>query len=99
EPLNVNVSIGGPPALRLAAVMPLPEGMPELLFAGALGRRRIRLSSPEASWPPLPVEADFCICGTVDPKQTKPEGPFGDHLGYYSLRHDFPVLRVNKVYH
>lgn len=99
EPLKVNVAVGGPPALVLAAVMPLPEGMPELIFAGALGGRRIRLASPEIGWPPLPIEADFCICGTVDPKQTKPEGPFGDHLGYYSLRHDFPVLRVNKVYH
>jgi 4-hydroxy-3-polyprenylbenzoate decarboxylase len=101
EPLKVNVAVGGPPALMLAAVMPLPEGMPELLFAGALGGRRVRLAKPPSGtdWPPLPVEADFCICGTVDPKQTKPEGPFGDHLGYYSLRHDFPVLRVWKVFH
>jgi 4-hydroxy-3-polyprenylbenzoate decarboxylase len=50
-------------------------------------------------WPAVPADADFCICGTVDPKATKPEGPFGDHLGYYSLRHDFPVLRVSRVFH
>lgn len=99
EPLKVNVVVGGPPALTLAAVMPLPEGMPELLFAGALGGRRVRLVVPEPGWPPIPAEADFCICGTVEPTETKPEGPFGDHLGYYSLRHDFPVLRVRKVYH
>jgi 4-hydroxy-3-polyprenylbenzoate decarboxylase len=99
EPLKVNVVIGGPPALTLSAVMPLPEGMPELLFAGALGGRRIRLVRPEPGWPPIPAEADFCICGTVEPTQTKPEGPFGDHLGYYSLQHDFPVLKVRAVYH
>ena len=100
EPLKVNVAIGGPPALMLAAVMPLPEGMPELLFAGALGGRRARLVSPDPSggWPPVLADADFSICGTIDPTRTKPEGPFGDHLGYYSLRHEFPVMRVWKVF-
>jgi 4-hydroxy-3-polyprenylbenzoate decarboxylase len=98
EPLRVNVAVGGPPALILAAVMPLPEGMPELLFAGALGGRRVRLVSTPNSLPAL-AEADFCICGTIDPTRTKPEGPFGDHLGYYSLRHDFPVMTVRHVYH
>ena len=99
EPLKVNVMVGGPPSLTLSAIMPLPEGMPELLFAGALGGRRVRLVVPEPGWPPVPAEADFCIYGTVEPAGTKPEGPFGDHLGYYSLRHDFPVLRVRKVLH
>jgi 4-hydroxy-3-polyprenylbenzoate decarboxylase len=98
EPLRVNVIVGGPPALMLAAVMPLPEGMPELLFAGALGGRRVRLART-ATGLPVPAEADFCISGTIDPTRTKPEGPFGDHLGYYSLAHDFPVMRVDRVYH
>jgi 4-hydroxy-3-polyprenylbenzoate decarboxylase len=103
-PLRVNVIVGGPPALALAAVMPLPEGMPELTFAGALGGRRICLVPPAASDDaspglPIPAEADFCITGTVDPQRLLPEGPFGDHLGYYSLVHDFPVLRVERVYH
>jgi len=101
EPLRVNVAVGGPPALILSAVMPLPEGMPELMFAGALGGHRIRLVTPPVSvgWPPVPAEADFCISGTIDPRRTKPEGPFGDHLGYYSLKHDFPVMRVERVSH
>jgi 4-hydroxy-3-polyprenylbenzoate decarboxylase len=88
--------------MALAAVMPLPEGLSELMFAGALNRRRVRLSRPpDADGEALPVhaEADFCLIGSVDPAQLKPEGPFGDHLGYYSLRHDFPVLRVERVYH
>ena len=97
-PFRVNVFVGGPPALTLSAVMPLPEGLPELAFAGMLGGRRISLVSPEGGLP-MPAEADFVIVGTVDPKGLKPEGPFGDHLGYYSLAHDFPVLRVERVYH
>jgi 4-hydroxy-3-polyprenylbenzoate decarboxylase len=105
EPLAVNVVIGGPPCLALAAVMPLPEGMPELAFAGALGGRRLRMILPGSELEkanrvlPFPVEADFVISGFINPAETKPEGPFGDHLGYYSLNHDFPVMKVTQVYH
>ena len=99
EILRVNVYLGGPPAMTLAAVMPLPEGMSELAFAGALGGRRVRLAE-QPGWPlPVHVDADFCLMGEVDPEIRKPEGPFGDHLGYYSLVHSFPVLRVRRVYH
>ncbi len=98
-PLPVNVYVGGPPALAIAAMMPLPEGMPELAFAGALGGRRVRLARRNG-WPlPICPDADFCILGEIRPGETKPEGPFGDHLGYYSLRHDFPVLHVRRIYH
>jgi 4-hydroxy-3-polyprenylbenzoate decarboxylase len=97
-PFRVNVFVGGPPAMTLAAVMPLPEGMPELTFAGALGGRRIRLTRPDDALP-IAADADFCITGTVDPEKQLPEGPFGDHLGYYSLAHPFPVLNVEHVYH
>ncbi|MEZ6067586.1 MAG: UbiD family decarboxylase [Planctomycetaceae bacterium] len=98
EPLKVNILVGGPPALPLSAVMPLPEGLPELTFAGALGGRRVRLVR-QVNGPAIVAEADFCITGTIDPSRTKPEGPFGDHLGYYSLRHNFPVMNVERVYH
>ena len=98
EPLRVNIHVGGPPAIPLAAVMPLPEGLPELTFAGALGGRRIRLVR-QRNHLPLIADADFCISGTIDPDQLLPEGPFGDHLGYYSLVHDFPVLNVDHVFH
>jgi len=103
-PFRVNIFVGGPPAMTLAAVMPLPEGLPELAFAGALGGRRVRLTYPPATSAmpsPLPVaaDADFCITGIVDPQKQLPEGPFGDHLGYYSLAHPFPVLNVERVYH
>ena len=98
EPLPVNVFVGGPPSLTVAAVMPLPEGLPEIAFGGLLGGHRIPLVTA-ANGLPMPAEADFVLCGTVDPQRTLPEGPFGDHLGYYSLVHDFPVLRVERIYH
>jgi 4-hydroxy-3-polyprenylbenzoate decarboxylase len=97
-PFRVNVFVGGPPAMTLAAVMPLPEGMPELTFAGALGGRRVRLACLPGQLP-IAADADFCISGTVDPQRQLPEGPFGDHLGYYSLKHSFPVLNVERVSH
>lgn len=98
ERLRVNVVVGGPPALAVSAVMPLPEGMPELSFAGVLGGHRMELV-PAANGLPMPAEADFVISGVIDPTRTKPEGPFGDHLGYYSLIHDFPVMTVEAVHH
>ena len=97
EPLRVCVFVGGPPAHTFAAVMPLPEGLPELVFAGMLARRRVRMATHEGFR--VAADADFCIAGTIDPTRTKPEGPFGDHLGYYSLRHEFPVMRVHAVWH
>jgi len=98
EPLPVAVTVGGAPAMTLAAVMPLPEGLGELTFAGALGGRAVRVvQGPHAA--AFYADADFAIVGSIDPKQTKPEGPFGDHLGYYSLQHPFPVMRVEQVYH
>ncbi len=96
-PFRVNVLVGGPPALSLAAVMPLPEGMPEVAFAGVIGGRRVTMHQPDSGLPVL-ADADFCISGTVEP-HLLPEGPFGDHLGYYSLAHPFPVLRVERVTH
>ena len=97
EPLRVAITVGGSPAMSLAAVMPLPEGLTELTFAGALAGRRVRMIRGDHA--PVYADADFAIVGTVDPNVTKPEGPFGDHLGYYSLRHPFPVMRVEQVWH
>ncbi len=97
-PLKVNVFVGGAPAMTLAAVMPLPEGLAEIFFAGAMGGHRIPMVGIDGGLP-VPAEADFCICGTLVKGVQKPEGPFGDHLGYYSLAHHFPVLRVDKVFH
>ncbi len=97
RPLRVNIFVGGHPAMSLAAVMPLPEGMSELTFAGALAGHRIPMICRGDDLP-IYADADFCISGTVISGKQLPEGPFGDHLGYYSLAHDFPVLQVEKVY-
>ncbi|MFC5405310.1 UbiD family decarboxylase [Cohnella soli] len=95
-PLKVSIFIGGPPAHTLSAVMPLPEGMSELTFAGLLAGHRFRYSYIDGFC--VSNDADFVITGEIHPGETKPEGPFGDHLGYYSLTHPFPVMRVHKVY-
>ena len=97
KPFRVNVFVGGAPAMTVAAVMPLPEGLSELTFAGAIGGHRIPMIR-QSDRPALYAEADFCISGVVE-SQTLPEGPFGDHLGYYSLAHQFPVLKVERVFH
>lgn len=97
-PFRVNIFVGGAPSMTVAAVMPLPEGMPEISFAGLLGGHRLEMACRNGQLP-IAAEADFCITGIVDPDRTLPEGPFGDHLGYYSLAHDFPVVRVERVYH
>jgi 4-hydroxy-3-polyprenylbenzoate decarboxylase len=96
QPLKVSIFVGGPPAHSVAAVMPLPEGLGEATFAGALGGHRFRYTYKDGFC--ISTDADFVITGTVEPQQNKPEGPFGDHLGYYSLKHDFPLMKVHKVY-
>jgi 4-hydroxy-3-polyprenylbenzoate decarboxylase len=95
-PLKVSCFVGGPPAHTLSAVMPLPEGMSELLFAGVLGNRRFRYSYQDGY--AISSDADFVITGFVNKQENKLEGPFGDHLGYYSLQHNFPLMHVHKVY-
>lgn len=95
-PLQVSCFVGGPPAHSLAAVMPLPEGLSEMTFAGLLAGRRFRYSYHQGHC--ISNDADFIITGSVFPGDNKPEGPFGDHLGYYSLTHPFPVMKVDKVY-
>lgn len=95
-PLKLSCFVGGPPSHTVAAVMPLPEGISEMTFAGVLGGRRFRYTYRDGFC--LSTDADFVITGEVFPGENKPEGPFGDHLGYYSLQHAFPLMRVHKVY-
>jgi 4-hydroxy-3-polyprenylbenzoate decarboxylase len=97
QPFNCSVFVGGPPSHAFSAIMPLPEGLSELTFAGMLAGRRFRYTRRDGHF--LSGDADFVITGEILKNVKKPEGPFGDHLGYYSLTHDFPVMRVHKVYH
>jgi 4-hydroxy-3-polyprenylbenzoate decarboxylase len=105
QPFPVTITVGGTPAMTLAAVMPLPEDVGELTFAGALAGHRIPMivkkNSSASTLPTAPIyaDADFAITGIIDPNSLKPEGPFGDHLGYYALTHPFPWMQVTGVYH
>lgn len=97
EPFRVSVFVGGPPSHAFAAIMPLPENLSEMTFAGLLNSRRFRYFRMNGHI--ISADADFCITGTVVKGKKMPEGPFGDHLGYYSLKHDFPVMKVEQVLH
>ncbi len=97
--MPVNVLIGGPPALILAAIAPLPENVPEVLLASLLLGERLRSANNPAGPLPLVADCEFCLVGHVAPGDRHPEGPFGDHYGYYSLRHDYPRLTVDALLH
>ena len=96
EPLPVTVFLGGPPALILSAIAPLPENVPELMLASLIAGERLRLA-PGPGPHPVVAEAEFALVGRVPPGVRRPEGPFGDHYGYYSLRHDYPVFEVEAL--
>ena len=90
--------LGGPPALILAAIAPLPENVPEVLLASLIAGQRLRVIDGYGAHP-LVADAEFALIGEVRPHERRPEGPFGDHYGYYSLRHDYPVFHVKQLAH
>ena len=97
-PLPVTVFLGGPPALTLSAIAPLPENVPELLLASLIAGSKLPLVDGYGPHP-LVGSAEFALLGDVQPHARRPEGPFGDHYGYYSLQHDYPVFDVRRVAH
>ena len=100
QPLNVNINIGGAPAMILAAIAPLPEDVPELMLASLLANGKIEtVKNPLPNGLRLIAEAEFILSGKVLPNIRKPEGPFGDHYGYYSLVHDYPVFECEAIFH
>lgn len=99
QALPVTIFIGGPPALILSAITPLPENVSELLIAGLMQGRKLGITSCKESPYPLIGECEFALVGEALPHQRRPEGPFGDHYGYYSLQHDFPVFKLQALYH
>lgn len=98
EEFRCSVFVGGLPSHAFSAIMPMPEDISELTFAGMLGGRRFRYKYDDQGHF-LSSDADFVITGRIRKGETMPEGPFGDHLGYYSLEHPFPVMDVDRVYH
>jgi UbiD family decarboxylase len=100
EALKATIFLGGPPAMILSAIAPLPEGIPELMLASLLAGSKIGMAdNPLAGHHRLIAESEFAICGRVPPHERRPEGPFGDHYGYYSLTHDYPVFHADAVFH
>jgi len=99
QSLPVTVFLGGPPALLVSAVAPLPENVPELMLASLLQGQKLRVAQPRGAEHPLIAEAEFALIGHAPPHERRPEGPFGDHYGYYSLQHDYPVFHCDEIYH
>lgn len=97
-PLPVSIFLGGPPALILSAIAPLPENIPELLFASFIAGNKIRTKRDKLGHLVI-SEAEFALLGETVPHERREEGPFGDHYGYYSLKHPFPVFHCKKIYH
>jgi 4-hydroxybenzoate decarboxylase subunit C len=98
DALPVTVFLGGPPALILSAISPLPENVPELMLASLIGGDKLpQVSAPGDHPHPLIASSEFALMGSVPPHVRRPEGPFGDHYGYYSLQHDYPVFQVKQI--
>ncbi len=99
KPLPVSLFIGGPPALILSAIAPVPEDVPELILASLLLGKRLDMVDDPLGGHPLVSDVEFAVKGEVPPFVRRPEGPFGDHFGYNSLQHDYPVFNVNRLYY
>ena len=97
--LPVVIHVGGPPALILGAIAPLPENVPELLLASLVLGHRVQLAHNPHGALPLLADAEFALVGTIKPGARRPEGPFGDHYGYYSEVHDYPWMKVDALLH
>ena len=99
EALPVTLTIGGPPALILSAIAPLPEDVPELLLCSLLLGEKLKMAEVKELPHRIVTEAEFVIVGKVPPHIRHPEGPFGDHYGYYSLEHPYPKFEVDFMFH
>src|SRR5216117_1224922 len=99
ERMPVAVTLGGDPALCFAATAPLPDGLDEILFAGLLRRKSIEMVQCKTIDLEVPADVDFVLEGYVQPGEMRPEGPFGDHTGYYTAVEDYPVFHLATVTH
>ena len=97
QKIPVAICMGGPPELIFSAISPLPDNLSEYQFAGILGRKRLKITKAKTQDLWVPAEADIVIEGWCDPTETRTEGPFGDHFGFYSLTGQYPVLNVTAI--
>ena len=96
---EIAVALGTDPALLLATVAALPEGIDEVMFSGFLRGKRTRMVKGKSVSIKVPADAEFILEGTVHLTELRMEGPFGDHFGHYSHASKFPVFHINKVTH
>src|SRR5437868_1544532 len=99
EPMPVAVTIGGDPVYTFAATAPLPDGLDELFFAGFLRKKSIELVRCKTVDVDVPADVDFVLEGYVQPGEMRPEGPFGDHTGFYTAVEDYPVFHLTAITH
>jgi 4-hydroxy-3-polyprenylbenzoate decarboxylase len=99
ERMPVAVTLGGDPALTFAATAPLPDGLDEILFAGFLRKKSVELVKCKTIEVDVPADADFVLEGFVQPGEMRPEGPFGDHTGFYTAVEDYPVFHLTAITH
>ncbi|MBX6326145.1 MAG: menaquinone biosynthesis decarboxylase [Chthoniobacterales bacterium] len=99
ERMPVAVTLGGDPLYTFAATAPLPDGLDELLFAGFLRRKSIDLVRCRTIDLDVPADVDFVLEGYVQPGELRPEGPFGDHTGFYTAVEDYPVFHLTAITH
>ena len=99
EPMPVAVALGGDPALSFSATAPLPDGLDEILFAGFLRRKSIEMVKCKTIDLEVPADVDLVLEGYVQPGEMRPEGPFGDHTGYYTAVEDYPVFHLTAITH
>ena len=99
EKMPVAVTIGGDPVYTLAATAPLPDGLDEILFAGFLRRKPVEMVKCKTVDLEVPADVDFVLEGYVQPGEMRPEGPFGDHTGFYTAVEDYPVFHLTAITH
>ena len=99
ERMPVAVCLGGDPAYTFAATAPLPDGLDEILFAGFIRKKSVELVKCKTIDLEVPADVDFVLEGYVQPGEMRPEGPFGDHTGFYTAVEDYPVFHVTAITH
>jgi 4-hydroxy-3-polyprenylbenzoate decarboxylase len=99
ERMPVAVTLGGDPAYSFAATAPLPDGLDEILFAGFLRKKSVEMVRCKTIDVDVPADVDFVLEGYVQPGEMRPEGPFGDHTGYYTAVEDYPVFHLMAITH
>ncbi|HEX8833304.1 MAG TPA: menaquinone biosynthesis decarboxylase [Abditibacteriaceae bacterium] len=99
EHIEAAICLGGDPCLPFCAIAPLPEEIDEMMFAGFLRGKPLEMVQCETIDVRVPADCEYVIEGTIDPRESRPEGPFGDHTGYYTPIEDYPVFHVKAITH